>query len=138
MTAAASMIRMEPFMTTAANDLPAYSPNGRVSRAPHEQDREAPLAVHGGGSNRLLCDSLSMFNRTEFVDSSVSCRGFQVSLAKGLPHVVQFVGIINTEIWRPTGLVFHQGNLYLSNVLSFMYVLGLLSMPHRDRLRVNV
>lgn len=76
--------------------------------------------------------------RTEFVNGSMPCRGCQVYLAKRLPDVVEFIGVFNAEIRRPTSLVFHKRDLYLCYVSAFKDALGFRSLDHGCRLCVNV
>jgi len=64
-----------------------------------------------------------MRNLAEFVDSPIFRRRLQVPLAKSVSHVVQFICVFNAEIRRPTCIVFHQRDLYLSHILTFMHIL---------------
>jgi hypothetical protein len=59
----------------------------------------------------------------KLVDSPIFRRRLQISLAKSISHVVQFVDIFNTEIRGPTGVILHQSDLYLSHILAFMHIL---------------
>jgi len=73
---------------------------------------------------------LLMYHRPELVDSSVFRRRLQITLAYGIPHIIQFIGIINTEIRRPTSVVFQELNFYFRHVAAFMDILDFLSMFH--------
>ena len=57
----------------------------------------------------------------EFIDSSVLRRRLQIAAAKGIPYIIQRIGIRNADIRRPARVVFHERNLYLRYIVALMF-----------------
>lgn len=82
--------------------------------------------------------SLLLYYWMKLINSSIFGRRFQISLPKCISYIVQFLGILNTEVRRPTRVIFYQNNIDFGHVLAFVYILGFCSLLHIYCLCVNV